>query len=227
MSAQKILLIGDDPLTGLVISETIHREELVLIAASDAKTGVQQAAAAFPHLVLVDVHSPATANLELCRELRSLVEETPIIVLSPIEDHIEKVLLLESGADDYIVKPFNSRELLARIRALLRRARHGAHVHQFSDVGINLTRRVVNKGGEEVKLTRTEYNLLAFFVQHPGRVVTRDMILNSVWGYYAYPDTRTVDVHVMKLRQKLEPDQRVARHFRTVHGVGYRFVPHG
>lgn len=227
MSAQKILLIGSDPLTELVIAETVEREELVLIAAGDAKTGLKQAATAFPQLVLVDVHSPATANLELCRQLRAFLEETPIVVLSPFEDEIDKVLLLESGADDYIVKPFNPRELLARIRALLRRARHSAQIHQFSDVGINLTHRVVNKGGEEVKLTRTEYNLLAFFVQHPGRVVTRDMILNSVWGYYAYPDTRTVDVHVMKLRQKLEPDQRTARHFRTVHGVGYRFVPHG
>jgi DNA-binding response OmpR family regulator len=227
MNSPRILLIGNDTMTELAVKETIEREDLVLIAARDSQTGLQRASTTFPQVVLVDVNASATANIDLCLQLRLILEETPIIVLSPIHDEIEKVMLLELWADDYIVKPFSPRELLARIRALLRRAHPRSRIHQFSDVGVNLTHRVVNKGGEEVKLTPSEYNLLAFFVQHPNRVVTRDMILNSVWGYYTYPNTRTVDVHVMKLRQKLEPDQKESKHFRTVHGVGYRFVPHG
>jgi DNA-binding response OmpR family regulator len=226
MISSKILFIGNDPVAQRAIAETMKSEELVLITACDAQSGLVQATVAYPQLVIVDLQSPATANLEFCKQLRSSLIEIPVVVLSPIEDEIENVLL-ETGADDYVVKPFRPRELLARIRARLSRARHSAHIHQFSDVGINLTQRIVNKGGEEVKLTRAEYNLLAFFLQHSGRVVTRDMILNSVWGCDAYLNTRTVDVHVMRLRQKLEPDQGVARHFRTVHGVGYRFVPHG
>src|SRR5439155_11990389 len=144
--------------------------------------------------------------------------------LSAIGDEMDKVLLLEIGADDYVVKPFGTRELLARIRALLRRTSSDeTKVVSFADVEVDLTRRVVMRRGEELKLTRAEYNLLTYFLQN--RALTRDMILNSVWGYESFPNTRTVDAHVVRLRQKLEPDPNLPRHFLTVHGVGYRFVP--
>jgi len=124
------------------------------------------------------------------------------------------------------VKPFGSRELLARIRAVLRRsAPEASQVLAFADVEVDLERRLVHKRGEELKLTRAEYNLLTFFLQNPDRALTRDMILNSVWGYESFPNTRTVDAHVVRLRQKLEPDPNTPRHFLTVHGVGYRFLP--
>ena len=151
---------------------------------------------------------------------------TPLIVLSAIGDEMDKVLLLEIGADDYVVKPFGSRELLARIRALLRRSSsEETKVVAFGEVEVDLTRRVVTRKGETLKLTRAEYNLLTYFLQNSDRALTRDMILNSVWGYESFPNTRTVDAHVVRLRQKLEPDPEIPRHFLTMHGVGYRFLP--
>ena len=152
--------------------------------------------------------------------------KTPLIVLSAIGDEMDKVLLLEIGADDYVVKPFGTRELLARIRALLRRSSPEENkVLRFGNVEVDLTRRGVLKGGDELKMTRAEYNLLTYFLQNPDRALTRDMILNSVWGYESFPNTRTVDAHVVRLRQKLEPDAACPRYFLTVHGVGYRFLP--
>lgn len=130
------------------------------------------------------------------------------------------------GADDYVVKPFGTRELLARIRAVLRRATPDAsQVLTFSDVEVDLERRTVRRRGEEVKLTRAEFNLLAFFLQNPERALSRDVLLNSVWGYDSFPNTRTVDAHVVHLRQKLEPDPETPRYFVTLHGVGYRYIP--
>jgi DNA-binding response OmpR family regulator len=148
------------------------------------------------------------------------------VVLSAMGDEVDKVLLLEIGADDYVVKPFGRRELLARIKAVLRRAGGEAtKVLRFADVEIDLDRRVVVRKSEEIKMTRAEYNLLIYFVQNPDRPLTRDAILNAVWGYDSFPNTRTVDAHVVKLRQKLESDANIPRHFLTVHGVGYRFLP--
>jgi DNA-binding response OmpR family regulator len=164
--------------------------------------------------------------MEVCKQIRASGLNTPLIVLSAIGDEMDKVLLLEIGADDYVVKPFGSRELLARIRALLRRSStEETRVVAFGDVEVDLTRRVVSRKGEVLKLTRAEYNLLTYFLQNPDRALTRDMILNSVWGYESFPNTRTVDAHVVRLRQKLERDGTCPQHFLTVHGVGYRFLP--
>jgi DNA-binding response OmpR family regulator len=166
------------------------------------------------------------SGVEICKQVRASKVQTPIIVLSAVGDEVDKVLLLEIGADDYVVKPFGTRELLARIRAVLRRVSPDARkVFHFAENEIDLERRVVTRRGEELKLTPAEYNLLAYFLHNPDRPLTRDMILNSVWGYEFFPNTRTVDAHVVKLRQKLEPDPNAPRHFLTVHGVGYRFIP--
>jgi DNA-binding response OmpR family regulator len=147
-------------------------------------------------------------------------------VLSAVGDELDKVLLLEIGADDYVVKPFGTRELMARIRAVLRRSSPDARkIAHFADTEVDFERRIVTRKGDELKLTPAEYNLLCYFVQNADRALTRDMILNSVWGYEFFPNTRTVDAHVVKLRQKLEPDPNTPKHFLTVHGVGYRFVP--
>ena len=149
-----------------------------------------------------------------------------MIVLSAVGEEVDKVLLLEIGADDYVTKPFGRRELLARIRAVLRRATPEAHtVLRFGETEVDIDRRVVKRSNAEVKLTPSEYNLLVYFLQNPDRPLTRDMILNAVWGYDSFPNTRTVDAHVVKLRQKLEPDANIPKHFTTVHGVGYRFLP--
>jgi DNA-binding response OmpR family regulator len=149
-----------------------------------------------------------------------------VIVLSAAGEEMDKVELLDIGADDYMVKPFRVRELLARIRAVLRRATpEETVVVEFGEVAVDFTRRAVSKRGEEISLTRGEYNLLTYFLQNPDRALTREVILNSVWGYTCLPHTRTVDAHVVRLRQKLESDAGHPRHFLTVHGVGYRFLP--
>jgi DNA-binding response OmpR family regulator len=176
--------------------------------------------------MLVDLRMPGLSGVELCKRVRAAGLQTPLIVLSAIGDEVDKVLLLEIGADDYVVKPFGARELLARIRALLRRTTPDAdHVLSFGDVQVDLERRVVQKRGDEIKMTRAEFNLLVFFLQNPDRALTRDVILNSVWGYESFPNTRTVDAHVVRLRQKLEAESDAPRHFVTLHGVGYRFIP--
>lgn len=223
---QNILVIDDDDNLRDTIGLMLEREGFRPILAADGKTGYLEACNSRPDLILIDLRMPGMSGVDVCKKLRSSGVATPLIVLSAIGDEVDKVLLLEIGADDYVVKPFGARELLARIRAVLRRtAPDLSHVLKFSDVEVDLERRIVKRRGEEVKLTRAEYNLLTFFLQNPDRALTRDMILNSVWGYESFPNTRTVDAHVVRLRQKLEPEPNVPRHFLTIHGVGYRFLP--
>ena len=223
---QTILVIDDDESLRDTIGLLLEQEGFRAVLAADGPTGLNHALADKPSLILVDLRLPGLTGAEICRRVRAASILTPIIVLSAVGDEVDKVLLLEIGADDYVVKPFGTRELLARIRAILRRVSPEARkVFQFADIEIDFERRVVSRSGEELKLTPAEYNLLSYFIQNPDRPLTRDMILNSVWGYASFPNTRTVDAHVVKLRQKLEPDQNVPRHFLTVHGVGYRFLP--
>jgi len=150
----------------------------------------------------------------------------PIIVLSAATDVSDKVLLLELGADDYVTKPFSPRELLARVRAALRRTARPVTTEQFTfdDIHVDFTKMEVVREGKAVTLTAQEFKTLKFMLQNPERVITRDELLNEVWGYHNYPSTRTVDNHILKLRQKLEKDPANPVHFRTVHGVGYKFV---
>src|SRR6202163_3625961 len=223
---QTILVIDDDEslrdTIGVMLEQEGFRAELV----GDGRSGYDRALLLKPDLLLVDLRLPGMSGVEICRQLRAARVKTPIIVLSAVGDEVDKVLLLEIGADDYVVKPFGSRELLARIRALLRPTLPDARqVIHFADTEVDLERRVVTRRGEELKFTPAENNLLTSFLQNPDRPLTRDMILNSVWGYESFPNTRTVDAHVVRLRQKLEPDPNVPRHFLTVHGVGYRFMP--
>jgi DNA-binding response OmpR family regulator len=223
---QTILVIDDDENIRDMIGVMLEKEGFRPILAADGKTGLQEAFASRPGLILVDLRMPGIGGVDVCKKLRASGSQTPIIVLSAIGDEVDKVLLLEIGADDYVVKPFGARELLARIRAVLRRTNPDAdHVLTFSDVEVDLDRRIVKRRGEEIRLTRAEFNLLTFFLQNPDRALTRDVLLNSVWGYESFPNTRTVDAHVVRLRQKLEPDAEMPRHFVTMHGVGYRFIP--
>jgi DNA-binding response OmpR family regulator len=221
-----ILVIDDDETVRDTIGVMLEQEGFRAYLAADGREGYEKALGLKPDLMLVDLRLPGMNGMEICRQVRAAQLKTPIIVLSAVGDEIDKVLLLEIGADDYVVKPFGSRELLARIRAVLRRVSGDSKkVMRFGDVEVDFDRRIVTRRGEAVKLTPSEYNLLAYFLQNPDRPLTRDMILNSVWGYDTYPNTRTVDIHVVKLRQKLEPDPNSPRYFTTVHGVGYRFLP--
>jgi DNA-binding response OmpR family regulator len=221
---QKILIVDDDAELRETVSILLEREQF--IQAVDGQSGLEKAFSIKPSLMLVDLRLPGMSGIEVCKQLRASRITTPIIVLSAVGDEVDKVLLLEIGADDYVVKPFGTRELLARIRAVLRRSSdEGARITRFGEVEIDIEKRTVTRRGREVKVTPAEYNLLLFFIQNSERVLTRDLILNSVWGYEYYPNTRTVDAHVVRLRQKFEQDATTPKHFVTVHGVGYRFLP--
>ncbi len=223
---ETVLVIDDDRNARDTIGLMLEQEGFRAVLAGDGRAGFDQALTLKPGLILVDLRMPGLSGAEVCKQLRATGMKTPLIVVSALASETDKVELLESGADDYVVKPFGARELLARIRALLRRAAPPGHkIVEFSDIEVDLTRRVVKKAGQEVNLTRAEYNLLTHFLHNADRVLTREVILNAVWGYDWLPHTRTVDAHVVRLRQKLEPDTGRPRHFLTVHGVGYRFLP--
>jgi DNA-binding response OmpR family regulator len=225
-SVQTILVIDDDESLRDTVALMLEREGFRTAMAAEGRSGYEQALMLQPDLILVDLRLPGMSGVEICKQLRAAQVKTPIVVLSAVGDEIDKVLLLEIGADDYVVKPFGVRELMARIRAVLRRASADSRkVMHIGEVEVDLERRTVMRGDEEIKLTPAEYKLLAFFLQHPDRPLTRDMILNSVWGYSFMSNTRTVDAHILKLRHKLEPDPNVPRHILTMHGVGYRFLP--
>ena len=223
---QTVLVIDDDINLRDTVGVMLEREGFRPVLAGDGKTGFALALALQPELILVDLKMPGLSGDEVCKQLRARGMKTPLIVLSAAGEEMDKVELLDIGADDYMVKPFRVRELLARIRAVLRRATpEETVVVEFGEVAVDFTRRAVSKRGQEMSLTRGEYNLLTYFLQNPDRALTREVILNSVWGYNCLPHTRTVDAHVVRLRQKLESDAGNPRHFLTVHGVGYRFLP--
>ena len=223
---QTILVIDDDESLRDTIGVLLEREGFRAVLAADGKSGLDRAILGKPALILADLRLPDLSGVEVCKRLRTSGVRTPIIVLSAVGEEIDKVLLLEIGADDYVVKPFGTRELLARIRAVLRRAPgEPERVLSFADTTVDIERRIVTRRGQQVRFTPAEYNLLTFFLQNPDRALTRDIILNSVWGYESFPNTRTVDAHVVRLRQKLESDPNCPRHFLTLHKVGYRFLP--
>ncbi|MGD0134050.1 MAG: response regulator transcription factor [Bryobacteraceae bacterium] len=223
---ETILVIDDDQCLRDTLCVMLEREGFEAVLADDGDSGFERAITLKPQLILLDLRMRRWSGAEFCKQLRAYGMTTPLIVLSAAAREIDKVQLLEIGADDYMVKPFGVRELLARIRAVLRRTSpEDTKVLEFGQVEVDLTRRIVQRSGRELKLTRAEYNLLTYFLQNPDRVLTRKTILNSVWGYDYCPNTRTVDAHVVRLRQKLEPEAARPRHFLTVHGVGYRFLP--
>ncbi|HZU26836.1 MAG TPA: response regulator transcription factor [Bryobacteraceae bacterium] len=226
MTPATVLVIDDDESLRDTVHLLLEQEGFRVLTAADGNSGFNQALTARPDLIVVDLRLPGMSGVEICKQVRASGINTPLIVLSAVGEEVDKVLLLEIGADDYVVKPFGARELLARIRAVLRRTQpEQPKVIQFGDVSVDLDRRLVTRRERELKLTPAEYNLLTYFLNHPDRPLTRDLLLNSVWGYESFPNTRTVDAHVVKLRQKLEPDPAMPRHFLTLHGVGYRFVP--
>src|SRR6201997_2153965 len=179
---QTILVIDDDESLRDTIGVMLEQEGFRAELAADGRSGYDRALVLKPDLLLVDLRLPGMNGVEICRQLRASRVKTPIIVLSAVGDEVDKVLLLEIGADDYVVKPFGTRELMARIRAVLRRATPDARkVAKFSDTEVDFERRIVSRKGEELKLTPAEYNLLCYFLQNSDRALTRDLILNSVW----------------------------------------------
>lgn len=225
---QKVLVIEDDRTIHKVFRRLFEGEGFAVEFATDGAAGLAAFRAAAPVLVLLDLKLPKLPGREVCRQIRVEAPSIPIIILSAASDEVDKVLLLELGADDYVTKPFSPKELLARVRAVLRRTQPTSKVidkYSFDDIAIDFAKMELNRNGKPVTLTPQEFKALKYFIQNPERVISRDELLNEVWGYECYPSTRTVDNHILQLRHKLEKEPINPVHFRTVHGVGYKFVP--
>ncbi len=223
----RILIIEDEPAMVAGLRDNFEYEGYEVISAPDGVIGLERALADEPDLIVLDVMMPRMSGLEVCKQVRAKRPATPIIMLTARGQEIDKVVGLELGADDYVTKPFSIRELMARIKAVLRRAPAqppAPAVYQFGDVEVNLRGHEVRRGGGAIDLSAKEFALLAYFIAHPGETLSRDRLLDEVWGYQNYPNTRTVDTHIVHLRQKLEPNPEEPRHIITVHGSGYKFV---
>jgi two-component system alkaline phosphatase synthesis response regulator PhoP len=222
----RILIVEDEPAMVQGLRDNFEYEGYEVISASDGVEGLERAIADDPDLVVLDVMMPRMSGLDVCKQLKAKRPSLPIIMLTARGQEIDKVVGLELGADDYVTKPFSIRELMARVKAVLRRVSpHAASdVYRFSDVEVHIRSNEVLRDGQPVELSAKEFALLAYFVAHPTETLSRDRLLDAVWGYENYPNTRTVDTHIVHLRQKLEPNPEEPRFILTVHGSGYKFV---
>jgi two-component system alkaline phosphatase synthesis response regulator PhoP len=227
-SAPKILIVEDEEglLKGLELN--LSREGYRILTATDGEAGIKLALRENPHLVLLDIMLPGINGLDVCRELRRKGFDAPIIMLTAKSEEMDRVVGLEIGADDYVTKPFSRRELLARIRARLRSSAASPSEqlarYRFNRIEIDFEKCCASKDDKPLELTSKEYDILRLMIRHRGEVVSRDRMLNEVWGYEAYPATRTVDSHIVKLRQKIEDDPADPKHILSIYGEGYKFV---
>ena len=223
----KILIVEDEPNMVSGLRDNFEYEGYQVITAGDGVEGLTRALADSPDLVVLDVMMPKMSGLDVCKQLKAKRPSLPIIMLTARGQEVDKVVGLELGADDYVTKPFSIRELIARVKAVLRRAQvlpKEQDRYAFGDVEVNLRSYQVVRRGKPVEFSGKEFELLKYFLCHPGETLSRDRLLDDVWGYDNYPTTRTVDAHIVHLRQKLEPVPDTPQFFLTVHGVGYKFV---
>lgn len=221
-----VAVVEDDESVRESLKLNLELENYHVVTAADGEAGVELVAKENPDLIILDVMMPKKDGLEACREIRNSGVSVPLILLTARSAEVDKVLGLDLGADDYLAKPFGMRELIARVRALLRRTQSSNQVDEvrFDDVVIDFKAYKAERNQEPVELSAREYRLLRYLVAKGGTVVTRDELLDEVWGYNSYPSTRTVDNHIARLRQKIEDNSDNPRHILTVHGVGYKFV---
>ena len=223
----KILIVEDEPDMVLGLKDNFEFEGYEVLTASDGQTGLERARTQKPDLLVLDIMLPKLSGLEVCKTLRGEGFEAPIVMLTARGQEIDKVVGLELGADDYVTKPFSIRELLARVRAILRRSegkKKRLSRYQFSDVELDFEAYRAKKGGEALDLSPREFELLRYLIERKGETVSRDRLLEDVWGYESYPSTRTVDTHIAKLRAKIGDSGSEPRWILTIHGVGYKFV---
>lgn len=223
----KILIVEDDPAVQRALKRLFESENFTAEIKSDGNSAVEAFRVAPPTAVVLDLRLPGLPGNDICREFKKTAPSVPVIVLSAKTTVADKVLLLEIGADDYVTKPFSPRELLARVRAAVRRTSQSepSEVFAFDDVSVDFAKMELTRGDKPVTITAQEFKLLKYFARNPERVISRSELLDAVWGYENYPSTRTVDNHVWKLRLKLERKPSDPGHFLTVHGAGYKFVP--
>ncbi len=223
----RILIVDDEPEMVRGLQDNLRFEGYQTLAATDGREGLRLALQDALDLIILDIMMPELSGWDVLRALRQKGVDVPVILLTARGEEVDRVLGLELGADDYVTKPFSLRELLARVRAVLRRPgpRQRGEAIAFGDVRIHLRARQAFKAGREVKLTRKEFDLLRYLAEHPGEVLTRDRLLEEVWGYDQFPTTRTVDTHILRLRQKFEDDPERPRYILTLHGQGYKLAP--
>ena len=223
---RRLLLVEDEPGLVMTLSDRLIAEGYDVESATDARSGLEIAVAGPFDAILMDVMLPGGNGFDICRTLRQQSIQTPVLILTARGQVVDRVVGLKLGADDYLVKPFEMAELLARIEAILRRApstptSESAH---FADISVDFRKAEVSKAGQLLELSAREFKLLKYFVEHRGATLSRDELLNEVWGYNSMPSTRTVDVHVAWLRQKLEDNPKHPQLIITIHGLGYKFV---
>lgn len=224
---KRILIIEDDPAILKGLEESLEDEHYNIITTSDGKVGYELAAKENPDLILLDLMLPTMNGQEVCRKLREDGVTIPILMLTSKREETDKILGLELGADDYITKPFNLRELHARIKANLRRSEFDHQeisIFSFADFEIDFKKQKSHKNGAPIQFSTKEYEILHFFVEHNDEIVSRDMLLDEVWGYDVFPTTRTVDNYILNLRKKIEEDPTHPKHILTIHKSGYRFI---
>jgi DNA-binding response OmpR family regulator len=228
-NSERILVIEDDRAVQKALKRLFEAEGFAVDIAGNGAEGLELFRAAAPAVLVLDLSLPGTPGQDVCREISQAAPSLPIIILSARTEVMDKVLLLELGAHDYVTKPFSPRELLARVRTAMRRSPSMraplTETFQFGDVKVDFTKMELWRDGSQVQLTSQEFKVLKFMIQNAERVLSREELLNFVWGYRNYPSTRTVDNHILRLRQKLEKDPANPLHFRTVHSSGYKFVP--
>ena len=223
----RILIVEDEPNMVAGLRDNFEYEGYEVITAPDGVAGLERALNEAPDLVILDVMMPRMSGLDVCKQLKAKRPSVPIIMLTARGQEVDKVVGLELGADDYVTKPFSIRELLARVKAVLRRARtlpKEQDRYCFGDVDVNLRSCQVLRKGKAMDFSSKEFELLKYFLCHPGETLSRDRLLEEVWGYESFPTTRTVDAHIVRVRQKIEPRPDDPRFILTVHGTGYKFV---
>jgi DNA-binding response OmpR family regulator len=228
-AGRRVLIVEDDKAMSVALCDGFASEAFEVVCATNGEEGLLRATEASPDIIILDVMLPRMNGLDLCRKLRTAGNDVPIIMLTARGQEADKVLGLKLGADDYVTKPFSLLELLARVETILRRrgtaaANECVECYDFGDVHVDFRRHEASKGGVTLELSAREFLLLAYLVAHRGEVVSRDRLLDAVWGYESMPFTRTVDTHVAKLRKKIETNPAQPRHLITVHRLGYKFL---
>lgn len=224
---RKILIVEDDRMMAIALREGLEAEGYQAEIVTDGPAGLRAAMQKEFDLAVLDVMLPKLSGFDVCKQMRSAGNKLPIIMLTARSLEVEKVQGLKLGADDYLTKPFSLMELIARIEAVLRRVSHGKEAvdyYKFADVSLDFRKYEAWKGGAPLELSTREFRILKCLIEHRGAVVSRDQLLNSVWSYDSFPSTRTVDVHIARLRQKIESAPNRPKHLITIHGVGYKFA---
>jgi DNA-binding response OmpR family regulator len=223
----KILIVEDEPGMVAGLRDNFEFEGYEVLTARDGVAGLERALKESPDLVLLDVMMPRMSGLDVCKQLKAKRPQIPIIMLTARGQEVDKVVGLELGADDYVTKPFSIRELLARVKAVLRRAQSAPKKQEryaFGEVEVDIRSCQVSRRGKTLDFSSKEFELLKYFLSHPGETLSRDRLLEDVWGYEHFPTTRTVDAHIVRLRHKIEPKPEEPIFILTVHGTGYKFV---